>query len=773
MKTLQTASHWGVYNVVLDDTGEIAGTTPFARDPRPAGFNPALPELVRSRLRIDRPYVRESFLRHRQKSNAQRGRERFVALSWDQALALVAGELTRVRSDHGHASIYGGSYGWASAGRLHHSPSVLKRFLGLNGGYVDKLGNHSFGAALHIVPYVLGRSDIAQLATAWPLIVKHTRLIVMFGGAHLKNTQIESGGTVLHEAVDWFGKVRDAGVKIVNVSPARDDAIQGMTTRWLPIRPNTDVALMLGLANALVSQNLHDREFLATHCRGFEPFEDYLLGRSDGVPKSPAWASAITGVSAIEIEELARRMAHTRTLITTSWSVQRADHGEQPIWMTIALAAMLGQIGLPGGGFTFGLAAIAGVGTSLPKNLPRPTLPLGPNPVTQHVPVGRISDVLLHPGRELDYDGRTIRFPDIRLIYSVGGNPFHHNTNLNRFLEAWRRPEVVIVHEPWWTPAAKFADIVLPATTTLERNDIQAAELSRFYAVMRKVIDPVDLARNDFDIFAELSDRLGFRRAYAEDRDEMGWLRHIYDHSRLAAAELGYELPIFDVFWADGIYEFPEPADPEPLLASFRRDPGTHPLKTPSGKIELYSETIAGYGYADCPPHPAWLEPFEWLGSPKAARYPIHLLSNQPAVRLHSQLDAASASRASKIARREPLRMNAVDAYSRGLKDGDAVRVFNDRGAFVSSVVLSNDVIGGVAHIATGAWYDPLTPDSGALEKHGNPNVVTNDKGTSRLGQSSVAQTVLVEIERCEIAPDVSAFDPPVRITEPGDCSRA
>src|SRR5262249_48924943 len=160
--------------------------------------------------------------------------------------------------------------------------------------------------------------------------------------------------------------------------------------------------------------------------------------------------------------------------------------------------------------------------------------------------------------------------------------------------------------EPWWTPAAKFADIVLPATTTLERNDIQAAELSRFYTVMRQVIAPVGLARNDLDIFTELSDRLGFRQAYSEGRDEMGWLRHIYDRARVAATELGYRLPTFDEFWSEGIYEFPEPDDPEPLLASFRRDPSSSPLKTPSGRTELYSGTIAGYGYPDCPPHPAW-----------------------------------------------------------------------------------------------------------------------------------------------------------------------
>jgi biotin/methionine sulfoxide reductase len=760
----QTASHWGVYNVVVDASGAIETSTPHARDANPGAFHAALPELVRSPLRIDKPYVRESFLRERGKSRDRRGRDAFVELSWTAALALVKDEILRVKDSFGNEAIYGGSYGWASAGRLHHSPSVLKRFLGLNGGYVDKLGNHSFGAALHIAPYVIGRSDISKLSMAWPLIVANTRLIVMFGGAHLKNSQIDSGGTVLHEARDWFGKAKAAGVEIVNVGPSREDVAEHLRSDWLPLRPNTDVALMLGLAHTLIVEGLHDLEFLTRYCEGFPPFEDYVLGRNDQLPKSAEWASSITGLPAAAIEKLARKMAATRTLITTSWSVQRGDHGEQPIWMTIALASLLGQIGLPGGGFTFGLAATSGVGIVPLKGLPRPTLPLGPNAVKNHVPVGRITDVLLHPGRELEYNGRTIKLPDIRMIYSAGGNPFHHNTNLNRFMEAWRRPEVVIVHEPWWNPAAKNADIVLPATTTLERNDIQASEFSRFYAAMRKVVDPVGQSRNDFDIFSELAEGLGFGAAYTEGRNEMDWLRHMYETSREKAQDLGYTMPDFDEFWSTGLCEFPEPSNPEPLLQSFRLDPEHSRLNTPSGKIELYSKTIAGFGYPDCPPHPAWLEPAEWLGSPKSARFPIHLLSNQPAVRLHSQLDPSSMSRNAKIQNREPLKMNPADAGKRGLKAGDIVRVFNDRGAFVSAVSISDSLLEGVAQIATGAWFDPQTPDCGALEKHGNPNVVTDDKGTSRLGQSSVAQTVLVEIERLEDAPPVTAFDVPVRL---------
>jgi biotin/methionine sulfoxide reductase len=761
-RSVQTASHWGVYDVIVDDGGKVIGSKPFGRDPNPSRLLDGLPELAQSGHRIDQPYARETFLRQRGKSRQNRGGDRFVPISWDKALDIVTDEVRRVTSTFGNESIYGGSYGWASAGRLHHSPSVLKRFLGLNGGYVDKLGNHSFGAALHVLPYVIGRGDVQQLAMPWPLIEKHTRLIVMFGGGHLKNAQLDSGGTVIHDTIDRFRRASAAGIEIVNVSPARDDVWDAVRTSWLALRPNTDIALMLGLAHTLVTEGLHDRAFLDRYCEGYAPFEAYLLGRQDGQPKSARWAADITGVPAADIQGLARKMAASRTLITMSWSVQRAHHGEQPTWMTVVLAALLGQIGLPGGGFTFGLSATTGIGVPQPPGIPRPTLPLGPNGVKNHVPVGRVTDMLLHPGEELQYNGRVITFPDIRLVYSAGGNPFHHNVNLNRFVEAWQRPEAVFVNEPFWNPVAKFADIVLPATTTLERNDIQAAEMSRFYIAMRKAIEPFAFSRNDFDIFAELSQRLGFGAAYTQERGEMGWLRHMYDEAAKRAAQHNYKMPTFDDFWDAGVYEFPEPQEVTPLLGAFRENPIDNRLNTPSGKVEIFSQKIDSFGYDDCRGHPAWLEPSEWLGGAHASKYPIHLLSNQPAHRLHSQMDPSSLSRGAKLAGREPLRMNTDDARKRSLVEGDTVRVFNDRGAFIAAVTVSDALLPGVAQIPTGAWYDPEFPGKPSLEKHGNPNVVTADTGTSKLAQSSAAQTVLVEIEACKSPPSVTAFVNPI-----------
>jgi biotin/methionine sulfoxide reductase len=766
-KRFQTASHWGAYYVHVDDE-RITRVEPFQGDPDPNALIHAVAEMVHSPLRIDRPYVRLGYLKERGRSRVARGSDSFVPVSWDTALDLVEQGLRTVREEHGNEAIYGGSYGWASAGRLHHAPSVLKRFLGLFGGYVDKRGNHSFGAAMHIAPYVIGRDDITSLVMPWEAIIGNTELVVMFGGMHVKNMQIDAGGAVMHENREWIRQAASRKIRFINISPAQTDVSDELKPHWIPIVPNTDTALMLGLAHTLVSEGLYATDFVRKHCVGFDAFSDYLAGYSDGVVKDANWASRICGASADDIRQLARAMASNRALVTVSWSVQRAHHGEQPVWAALALASLLGQIGMDGCGFSLGFGAVNGNTSRRPPGIPRPTLPLGRNPVKTFVPIGCVTDMLLNPGRTVDYDGMRLTLPDIKLIYSAGGNPFHHNSNLNRFVQAWRQPELVVVHEPWLSPPVRYADIVLPATTTLERNDILAADLQRHYVAMHRALKPVGQSRNDFDVFSELADRFGFGAAYTGRRDEMQWLRFMYDQARSRAQKQGYEPPEFDVFWEAGAYEFPaEPDQLEPLMFSaFRQDPDQCPLATPSGKIELYSERIAQYGYSDCPPHPTWIEPDEWLGSTADGRFPLHLLSHQPAARLHSQLDASTVSRASKKNEREALSMHPDDALIRGLQEGDAVRVFNDRGAFVAAVHITPQLMPRVVQIATGAWFDPVDRCTPSLEKHGNPNVVTSDRSTSCLAQASASQTVLVQVERCTSPPPVTAFDLPL-ITDP------
>jgi biotin/methionine sulfoxide reductase len=369
----------------------------------------------------------------------------------------------------------------------------------------------------------------------------------------------------------------------------------------------------------------------------------------------------------------------------------------------------------------------------------------GHNPASAHnIPVARMADLLLHPGESYDFNGERRTYPDIGLVYWAGGNPYHHHQDLNRLNRAWDRPDTVIVNESWWTATAQRADIVFPATTTLERNDIGGSSRDRYVFAMQQAIAPVGQARDDFAIFRDLAARLGHEQAFTEGRDQGQWLRFVYERFAGIAAAKGYPLPDFDAWWAQGYLEFPEPEKDFVLFESFIADPQVHPLKTPSGKIEIGSDKIAAMAYADCPGHPVWLEPDEWMGSAATARFPLHLMTIQPPDKLHSQGDFASLSTAGKVAGKESVRLNPRDAARRGIASGDVIRLFNDRGACLGGALIDDAVLEGVAVMATGAWYAPR--DDG-LELAGNPNVLAADRGTSSLTQGCAALSVLVEIE--------------------------
>jgi biotin/methionine sulfoxide reductase len=758
LKLVRNHSHWGAFLAEVED-GRVVGVRPFENDPDPSSLIQAIPDAVHSTTRIGRPMVREGWLKGGPGSGAGRGREPFVPVSWDKALELVAGELERVKREHGNKAILGGSQGWSSAGIFHEARQQLRRFLAAYGGFVDQATNYSFGTALAFLPHIVGSAQaVTGPLTSWASIARHTKLLVLFGGANPKNTQVGKGGCAAHSTDGWMRELARAGVQVVNVSPIREDGPDAVAPEWLPIRPNTDTAMMLALLHTLLSENREDRAFLASHCVGFERVRPYVMGESDGQPKDAVWAAAITGVPAEVIRALARRMAANRTMLTASWSLQRADHGEQPYWALILLAAALGQIGLPGGGFGFGYGSAAGIADP-PSAFKVPALDMAVNPLALAVPAARWVDCLLNPGAPYDFNGKRATFPDIRLVYWAGGNPFHHHQDLNRLRRAWQRPETIIVHEPWWTATARHADIVLPATTSLERNDIGSATRDRYVIAMQKAIEPVGEARDDFAIFRDLSQRLGFAERYTEGRGEMEWLRHLYETFR-AAARIN-AVPAFDEFWDKGWLDVPVRDEQYVFLAEFRVDPVAKKLATPSGKIELYSERIAGFGYADCPPHPTWIEPAEWLGAPVADRYKLHLVSSQPRYRLHSQMDAGPVSAQGKIAGREAVAIHPDDARRRGIADGDVVRVYNDRGAALAGAVISDVVTPGVIRLSCGAWLDVDTKDD-SLCVHGNPNVLTRDAGTSRLGQGPSSATALVEVERWTgPVPPVRAFTPP------------
>ncbi|MCP2094553.1 MULTISPECIES: molybdopterin-dependent oxidoreductase [Actinosynnema] len=581
-----------------------------------------------------------------------------------------------------------------------------------------------------------------------------TRGLALLRSAGLRrsNTWVVPGGHSRHLGSD-LARAAARTTEVVSLSAWRDDAWDELGAEWVGVLPGTDTAVILALIHVLVVEGLADDEFLARCAVGADVVRAHVLGRDGGTPKTPEWAERISRAPAPVIRDLARRMARGRTLVNVAYAVQRGERGEQAVFAALTLAAFLGQIGSPGGGFAHGFGSMGdyGVGVAGP---PLPTFPQGSNPVPDFIPCARISDLLLDPGATIPYDGGVVRFPDTRLVYWAGGNPFHHHQDLKRLRRAMSTVDTLVVNETHWTATARHADVVLPAASSLERDDLAAGAGDRRLRAVRRVLEPVGQAREEFWIYARLAERLGAGEAFTEGLDSRGWLERIYERWR--AAPGSPPAPPFDRFWRDGGVDLPAEPYRDAVFTDFRADPERFPLDTPSGKLELFSAAIAGFALPDVAGHAVWR-----AMSPVAAEFDLRLLCNQPTHRLHSQLDAGAASRSTKIAGREPVRLNPADARARGLRAGDVALVRSPQGSLLAGVALDDGLLPGVARMHTGAWYDPSAPHVADCVA-GNVNVLTRDAPTSTLTQATSGAHVLVAITRHDgELPPVRAHEPP------------
>lgn len=784
---IQSGSHFGAFEAKVMN-GEWVATRPFKHDKYPCDMLNAVREVVYNPSRVRYPMVRLDWLRQREKSDRrQRGDNRFVRVSWDRALDLFYEELERVQKTYGSSGVFTGLADWQMVGKYHKAGGAMDRGLGLHGSYVTTVGDYSAAAAQVILPHVIGSLEVYEQQTSLPLVIEHSQTIVLWGCDPIKNLQIEFL-VPDHDAFGYWAQIKEAvkqgKIRVISVDPVRSKTQNYLNCEQLSLRPQTDVALMLGVAHTLYVEKRYDVNFINDYTVGFEQFLPYLLGTTDKQPKDAQWAAEICGLSAENIRDFARVLVNGRTQFMGGWCVQRMHHGEQYPWMLVVLASMVGQIGLPGGGVGFGWhyngggtvtsagPVLSGLGSI--ANPPAAKYKPDFRGASEHIPTSRIVDCLLAPGKKIAFNGETLIYPDIKMAIYSAANPFHAQQDRNRMIEAWEKLETVVVLDHQWTASCRFADIVLPVTTRFECNDIEqfGTHSNKGLMALHQVVKPQFEARHDFDIFAGLCKRFDREAAYRENRDEMQWINAIYDEGVKTGAALGVTLPDFDSFWqGEGYIEYPA-GQPWVRHSEFREQPDLNPLGTPSGLIEIFSKTIAGFGYADCPGHPVWMEPFERSHSKATTKYPLHLQSCHPDKRLHSQLCSSDAFRKTyAVAGREPLYMCEQDARARGLKAGDIARVFNDRGQVLAGVAISADYVPGVIRIHEGAWYSPQKGgEAGTLCTYGDPNVLSADVATSQLAQGPSAHTVLVEVERYQPqAPDVTGFGGPDTVKEEGE----
>lgn len=775
-KEILTGSHWGAFYAKVEN-GRFASLRPWEKDHHPNKALDGVQDVVYSASRIRYPMVRRAYLEKGPGAERDsRGSGDFVRVTWEKALDLVASELKRLQEQEGPWSVYAGSYGWRSSGEIGNPQIMLTRLMNLNGGAVFSSSNYSKAALEGIMPYVVGSIDAAGPQTTYQSVVENTKVIVFWGSDPFKTNQI---GFALpdHEEYKWFDDMKKAGIKAIFIDPVHLDACKHLDGEWLAPRPGSDVALALGICHVLLTEKLYDAEFIENCTYGFDKFADYLAGKGwDKVEKTPEWAADLTEIPADVIRRLAHQFVGNRTMLVSGWSCQRQHHGEQWPWAFVTLASMVGQVGLPGGGFcqNYHLYSQGSPSSAAPSLAPgmsggtrKDKKPWPAEKGAKVIPVARIVDMLESPGKPYEHNGTKNLYPDVKLTYWVGGNPFHHHQDRNRMRKAWRKFETVIVQDFQWTASARFADIVLPAATTAERDDIEMIGTisKRAYVAMKKVIEPVFEAKSDYEIFSLLANRLGVGQEFTEGKSEMDMVRDVYATAKKTAdAKKSVTLPSFEEFWDKGIIEFeiPEKNRRWVKYADFREDPIMNMLPTGTGKIEIYSKPIEKMGYDDCPPHASWLEPAEWLGR-KDKAHPLHLNSNHPTHRMHSQLNGTKVREIYQVAGREPCMINSKDAEARGIKSGDVVRLFNGRGQCLAGAVVSDDIRPGVVQLQEGAWYDPADiTDANTLCKHGDANVLTADIGSSRLAQATSAHTCLVDVEKYTgPLPAVTVFDTP------------
>jgi anaerobic dimethyl sulfoxide reductase subunit A len=649
-------------------------------------------------------------LRHPLRRTGPRGSGRFERIGWEEALDEVARQLRRVRETYGPAAILDCSR-TGSLSMLHNRFTV-QRLLNMFGGCTELWSNISAEAEVFAVRQTFGAKAEYKSAGREPTDYVNSRLIVMWGWS-------PGDGTFGTGTLEYLKRAKRHGVRIVCVDPRRSRTSHDLADEHIFIRPSTDTAALVAMAYVIASEGLHDQAFLDRHVLGFDEgavpagasYRSYLFGLADGVTKTPEWAAPITGIPADTIRRLAIEYASsTPAALHCGYAPGRTSHGEQFHRAAYALAAITGNIGIPGGntGVSNGATGRCGV-TSLPA---------GPNPAGARVASSLLADLLAR--------GRAGGYPaDIKLIYSAGGDLFNQLPNVRKTVAAAEHLQFMVVHDHFITPTARYADIVLPATTFWERNDVHTpwAGAGHYVIFMQQAIDPVGEARNDLDICAALASRLGI--AGYNDKTEEQWLRELTRNT----------IDDFETFRERGVARLPAPDDAVAFAREIR-DPDRHPFTTPSGRIEIYSQSLAAtpdpFGLGAIPPIPTW------IADPDDAAHPLRLVTPKSRARTHSIHDNQPL-----LARadRDDVWLHPVDAAARAITDGQAVRVFNDRGATLLPARVTDRIAPGVVAIKEGAWF---SLDRNGTDTRGCANLLTPD--TASPAGASPFNTCFVEV---------------------------
>jgi len=689
------------------------------------GEQPQIRACLRGRAYRQRVYHPDR-LKHPLRRVGERGEGRFERVSWDEATDIVASELKRIKEAYGNAGILFAP-GAGNQGML-HGPGPVGRMLQQFGGFTRYWGIASYEGALFASMATYG--TIRTGSSRDDLL--NSKMVIMWGW-NPANTIWDP------ETPFTLAKVREKGIKIVVIDPRYTDSAATYASQWIPIRPGTDTAMLIAMAHVIITEDLQDQAFIDKYTTGFDKYKDYVLGREDGVAKTPAWAEAITTVPAEVIVQLAREYATNKpAALMAGWGPARAALGEQYCRAANVLTAITGNIGVSGGYASGFMRAYSsretrgrgggGGGNPVERGAPPRQNSLhklrgGTNPNSARIHGSKLYDAILR--------GRAGGYPaDLKMAYVVASNIINQQQNTRKGVEAFKSLEFVVVHEQFMTPTAKFGDIVLPVNTFMERSDIAPPWLgSPYYIYLNQAIDSLHESKTDLEIAGIISKKLGLDQALS-DIPEEALLKGI--------AGGRDDIPDFEAMKRDGVLKIKLP-EPTIGFKDHIRDPEKNPFPTLSGKIEIYCDHLAEMGNPEIPPVPKYLKRPEGYDDQLSSKYPLQLLTSHYKTRAHSTWHNVPWMREIEP---HSAWISPVDAQARGIEDGDLVDVFNDRGRIRIPAKVTGRIMPGVVNVSQGAWYDP---DEDGVDRGGCANVLTKDEHSP--GGAFHMNSVLVQVE--------------------------
>ena len=746
--------------------------------------------------RILYPLKRVDWDPNGERNTQNRGESKFERIGWDEAIDILVSEIRRIHKEYGPYSIYCQIDGHGETKVVHAAHGCQTNLLDLLGGYTYQARQPDSWEGWHWgAKHVWGQDPLGQADqyNLWMDVAQNSDMLMLWG-CDMETTTWGWEGQQSSKLCYWFTEL---GIKQVYVCPDLNYGNQVHADKWIPILPNTDAALQLAIIYTWLAEGLWDKKYVEEHCYGYDVFFDYVLGKEDGVPKTPKWAEEKCGVPSRQIKALARTWHKKRTSIGhgNGGSFIRSIYSHEPARLEVLCMAMQ-AIGTPGRNV---MKFIEWQMMGQKSAMPGPRSELIPYPGGAYkgwmmglkpssIPKTMLPQAITGGWTE-ENPMRWYSFPDasfpaeqqfLKYQYPVpGAKPIHMIwsdapcwttcwNGGNEAIEAYKHPsiEFIVTEHIWFENDCRYADLLLPVSTKFESADINCDTSSgdfNYILYEGQCIDAVGESKTDYEIACEVAKAFG---PVIYEQFTKGL--NIQDNIRIGFETSGCQDYLdWDEFFEKGYFVIPtaegwedDPRGHQP----FAEDPIANPMRTPNGKINFYSDELAKHFPDDQerPPYPKWVEsginhPDERRGGERAKKYPFLIVSNHPRWRVHAELDDITWLREIETCkiigpdgyRYEPVWINPSDAEDLGIKTGDIIKVFNDRGWVLGGAYVSERIIKGAVFQDHGARVDAIV--SGVSDRGGANNLIAPLATTSKNAVGEVTSGFLVGVEKVDV----------------------